>query len=47
MPPDQDKLITKRMGVTEQDVIEMNRRLGGDASLNTPIEDGHSGEWQD
>src|SRR6185436_10151456 len=31
-----------------QDVIEMNRRLGGDASLNSPIrEDGDSGEWQD
>jgi RNA polymerase sigma-32 factor len=26
----------------------MNRRLGGDASLNSPIrEDGDSGEWQD
>jgi len=26
----------------------MNRRLGGDASLNTPIrEEGDSGEWQD
>jgi RNA polymerase sigma-32 factor len=26
----------------------MNRRLGGDASLNTPIRDyGNSGEWQD
>ena len=26
----------------------MNRRLGGDVSLNAPIrEDGHSGEWQD
>jgi RNA polymerase sigma-32 factor len=34
--------------VTEQDVVEMNRRLGGDASLNAPIrEDGDSGEWQD
>jgi RNA polymerase sigma-32 factor len=34
--------------VTEQDVIEMNRRLGGDVSLNAPIrDDGDSGEWQD
>jgi RNA polymerase sigma-32 factor len=34
--------------VTEQDVIDMNRRLGGDVSLNAPIrEDGDSGEWQD
>src|SRR5438093_2173691 len=46
--PDQVKLIAKRLGVGEQDVIDMNRRLGGDASLNTPPrEDGDSGEWQD
>jgi RNA polymerase sigma-32 factor len=46
--PDQVKLIAKRLGVTEQDVIDMNRRLGGDASLNAPIrEEGDSGEWQD
>src|SRR5467141_1811498 len=46
--PDQVKLIAKRLGVTEQDVIDMNRRLGGDASLNAPIrEDGDSGEWMD
>jgi RNA polymerase sigma-32 factor len=46
--PDQVKLIAKRLGVTEQDVVDMNRRLGGDASLNTPIrEEGDSGEWQD
>jgi RNA polymerase sigma-32 factor len=48
MRPDQVQLIAKRLGVTEQDVIDMNRRLGGDASLNAPIrEDGDSGEWQD
>jgi RNA polymerase sigma-32 factor len=48
MHPDQVKLIAKRLGVTEQDVIEMNRRLGGDVSLNAPIrEEGDSGEWQD
>jgi RNA polymerase sigma-32 factor len=48
MRPDQVKLIAKRLGVTEQDVIDMNRRLGGDASLNAPIhQDGDSGEWQD
>ena len=46
--PDQVKLIAKRLGVTEQDVIDMNRRLGGDASLNAPIrEEGDSGEWMD
>jgi RNA polymerase sigma-32 factor len=48
MHPEQVKLIAQRLGVTEQDVIDMNRRLGGDASLNAPIRaDGDSGEWQD
>ncbi|MCG6206444.1 RNA polymerase sigma factor RpoH [Rhodopseudomonas palustris] len=46
--PDQVKLIATRLGVGEQDVIDMNRRLGGDASLNAPIrDDGEPGEWQD
>ena len=46
--PDQVKIIAKRLGVTEQDVVDMNRRLGGDVSLNSPIrEEGDSGEWQD
>ena len=46
--PDQVEIIAKRLGVTEQDVVDMNRRLGGDASLNAPIrEDGDCGEWQD
>ena len=44
---DQVKIIARRLGVTEMDVIYMNRRLGGDASLNAAIrEDGESGEWQ-
>src|SRR6266567_2620534 len=42
------KLIAKRLGVTDQDVVDMNRRLSGDASLNAPIrDDGEAGEWQD
>ncbi len=46
--PDQVQIIAKRLGVTEQDVIDMNRRLGGDMSLNAPIrDDGDAGEWQD
>src|SRR5262249_5397861 len=46
--PDQVKIIARRLGVTQTDVIYMNRRLGGDVSLNAPIrEDGHSDEWQD
>ena len=47
--PDQVKLIAKRLGVTEQDVVDMNRRLGGDVSLNALLNgDGESSsEWQD
>src|SRR6202051_3204735 len=45
---DQVKIIAQRIGVTEMDVIHMNRRLGGDASLDATIrEDGDSDEWQD
>jgi RNA polymerase sigma-32 factor len=48
MRPDQVKLIAKRLGVTERAVIDMNRRLGGDASLNDTIREGRdSAEWQD
>jgi RNA polymerase sigma-32 factor len=48
MRPRQIKLIAKQLGVTERDVIDMNRWLGGDASLNAPIRhDGDTGEWQD
>jgi RNA polymerase sigma-32 factor len=46
--PEQVMEIATTLGVTEQDVIDMNRRLGGDASLNSPIrQDGEGGEWQD
>jgi RNA polymerase sigma-32 factor len=39
--PDHVSLIAERLGVAERDVIEMNRRLGGDFSLNSPrSEDG-------
>ena len=48
MRPDQVKLIAKRLGVTERAVIDMNRRLSGDASLNDTIrEERDSAEWQD
>ncbi|MBV9127916.1 MAG: RNA polymerase sigma factor RpoH [Verrucomicrobia bacterium] len=48
MRPDQVEAIAQRLGVTKHEVIEMNRRLGGDASLNAPTrEDGAAGEWQD
>ena len=47
--PDQVKQIATKLGVPEDDVISMNRRLGGDASLNAPVRaaDAESGEWQD
>jgi RNA polymerase sigma-32 factor len=46
--PDQVKLIAKRLGVTEKEVVDMNRRLGGDVSLNSPIHDeNESGQWQE
>jgi RNA polymerase sigma-32 factor len=47
--PEQLKTIATRLGVNEQDVVDMNRRLGGDASLNAPLRgDGDGeGEWQD
>lgn len=46
--PDQVALIAKRLDVGEQDVIDMNRRLSGDVSLNVPMmEDGDGGTWQD
>ena len=48
MRHDQIETIAKRLGVTPQDVIDMNRWLSGDASLNTPIRnDSEFGEWQD
>jgi RNA polymerase sigma-32 factor len=47
--PDHVKQIATQLGVTEQDVVDMNRRLGGDASLNAPLRDEGEGggEWQD
>ncbi|MCJ8143889.1 RNA polymerase sigma factor RpoH [Ancylobacter sp. A5.8] len=47
--PDQVQQIATKLGVTEQEVVEMNRRLGGDSSLNAPIrgEAEAGGEWQD
>ena len=47
--PENVKQIATQLGVTEQDVVDMNRRLGGDASLNAPLRDEGEGggEWQD
>ena len=45
--PDQVQLIAKKLGVTEEDVVSMNRRLSGDTSLNAHMRDDSEGEWQD
>jgi RNA polymerase sigma-32 factor len=46
--PDQVAAIAKSLNVEDQDVIDMNRRLNGDKSINAPLhEDDETGEWQD
>ncbi|WP_337189615.1 RNA polymerase sigma factor RpoH [Aurantiacibacter rhizosphaerae] len=49
-PEDVNKIATD-LGVPEQEVVNMNRRMmmGGDGSLNTPMRNGEegSGEWMD
>ena len=48
LKPEHVKEIAKKLGVSEADVISMNRRLSGDAPLNAPVRaDQESGEWQD
>jgi RNA polymerase sigma-32 factor len=47
--PDQVSEIARKLSVSEEEVVSMNRRLSGDASLNAPIRamEGDAGEWQD
>ncbi|WP_298094880.1 RNA polymerase sigma factor RpoH [Shinella sp. M31] len=49
LKPDQVKEIATKLKVSEDEVVSMNRRLSGDASLNAPIKagEGESGQWQD
>ena len=49
LKPDQVKHIATQLGVHEEEVISMNQRMSGDASLNAPIKasEGESGQWQD
>ncbi|MFC0284759.1 RNA polymerase sigma factor RpoH [Camelimonas abortus] len=49
LSPENLKSISTQLGVPEKDVIEMNRRLSGDASLNAPLRANGEGEgeWQD
>jgi RNA polymerase sigma-32 factor len=37
LKPDQVEKIATKLGVSEEEVVSMNRRLGGDASLNAPV----------
>jgi RNA polymerase sigma-32 factor len=47
-PADVLKIATD-LGVTEEEVISMNRRMamGGDTSLNVPLREEGEGQWQD
>ncbi len=46
--PDQVESIATKLGVSETEVVNMNRRLaGGDASLNAPMRADGEAEWQD
>jgi len=46
--PDQVSQIATKLGVLDEEVISMNRRLaGGDASLNSPLRADSEAEWQD
>src|SRR3954463_1352758 len=49
LKPHQVTEIATTLKVSEEEVISMNRRLSGDASLNAPIKaaEGDSGQWQD
>ncbi|MFY9658676.1 MAG: RNA polymerase sigma factor RpoH [Methylocystis sp.] len=47
LKPENVAAIAKSLGVSEQDVIDMNRRMSGDASLNASVREEGEGEWQD
>jgi RNA polymerase sigma-32 factor len=49
LKPEHVKAIATKLGVPEEDVISMNRRLAGDSSLNAPVRNDAEGggEWQD
>jgi len=49
MKPSDVTSIATTLGVTEDEVVSMNRRMamGGDTSLNAPLREEGEGEWQD
>ena len=49
LKPEHVSEIATKLNVSEEEVVSMNRRLSGDASLNASIKasEGDSGQWQD
>ncbi len=48
MTPEHVAQLADRLGVSEREVVDMNRRLAGpDGSLNTPVKNESDAEWQD
>ncbi|MBO9713529.1 RNA polymerase sigma factor RpoH [Sphingomonas sp.] len=49
LSPEHVQKIATDLGVTEDEVVSMNRRmaLGGDTSLNVPLREDGEGQWQD
>jgi RNA polymerase sigma-32 factor len=49
LKPEDVRKIATDLGVSEEDVVSMNRRMamGGDTSLNVPLRDDSEGTWQD
>ncbi|MBX9728458.1 MAG: RNA polymerase sigma factor RpoH [Sphingopyxis sp.] len=49
LSPEHVAKIATDLGVTEEEVVSMNRRmaLGGDTSLNVPMREDGEGQWQD
>jgi RNA polymerase sigma-32 factor len=45
--PEHTAMIARKLGVQENEVVEMNRRLGGDMSLNALVHADEAGEIQD
>ncbi|MFX7853842.1 RNA polymerase factor sigma-32, partial [Acinetobacter baumannii] len=49
LKPEDVRKIATDLGVTEDDVVSMNRRMamGGDTSLNVSMREDGEGQWQD
>ncbi len=48
LKPEDVRRIATELGVSEEEVVSMNRRMaGGDHSLNAPLRQDGDGEWQD